>query len=127
MENGFAFSGFDSSAIEMGYSQLAHEWLDNMLSGIDNLAELKVVLYIFRHTCGFQEPEDYKHITIDEFMSGRCYADGSRMDNGTGLSEMSVRSGLKKAEGEGYIEVKTNRRDLARIRKSYRLRFQECE
>ncbi len=114
------YPGFDLSEM-LGYSQLYHDWLDDILQ-IDNLAEMKVVLYIFRHTCGFHEDDEYKHLTIDDFMNGR-YSSSGRMDKGTGLSEMSVRNGLKKAEDEGYILSKTDSRDKARIRKSYRLRF----
>jgi hypothetical protein len=118
------FKGFDSEA--EGYTQLYHDWLDDILQ-IDNLAVMKVVLYIFRHTCGFQEPDIWKHITTDEFMGGRHYADSTRMDQGTGLSENSVRHALTKAEKEGYILSKTDSRDRGRIRKYYKLHFRDGE
>jgi transcription initiation factor IIE alpha subunit len=118
------FAGFDNEA--EGYTQLYHDWLDDILQ-IDNAAELKVVLYIFRHTCGFHEPDVWKHISVDEFMKGRYYADSTRMDQGTSLSENSVRHGLKKAEEDGYILSKTDSRDRARIRKYYMLHFRDAD
>lgn len=122
------FLGFYPLEVTEGYSQFAHEWLDEICSQVDNIAELKVILYIFRHTCGFQEPFKWKRISIDEFMYGRLYADGQgRMDRGTGLSEMSVRNGLKKAEEDGYILCKVDKRDRARIKKFYRLNFRDPE
>ncbi len=64
----------------------------DIIAEIDSLAELKVVLYIMRHTWGFHEYEGNKRITVDEFMYGRK-SNGKRMDAGTRLSEMSVRNG----------------------------------
>lgn len=122
------FPGFCHPDEIEGYSQLAHEWLDEICSQIDNIAEIKVILYIFRHTCGFQEHFKWKRISIDEFMYGRLYAEGQgRMDRGTGLSEMSVRNGLKKAEDDKYILCKVDARDRARIKKFYKLNFREPE
>jgi hypothetical protein len=117
------FTGFDLDDEELGFSKLPHTWLNEVCSRVDNIAELKVILYVFRHTVGFQETEQHKHITIDEFMNGRYKSDGSRMDDGTGLSEMSVRNGLKSAIKHGYLVDKENRSDMARIYKSYRLKL----
>jgi hypothetical protein len=115
------YCGFNTGEM-VGYTQLYHDWLDDILA-IDNLAEMKVVLYIFRHTCGFQEDDKYKYIPLDQFMYGR-YSGEERMDKGTRLSKNSVRHALRKAEEDGYILCKTNSRDKARIKNSYRLRFQ---
>ena len=51
-------------------------WID-ICARIDNLAELKVVQYVLRHTWGYQEYGIKKRITIDEFISGRRRRDGS--------------------------------------------------
>lgn len=117
------FAGFNLDDFKEGFSQLPHEWLNEICVHVDNIAEIKVIFYVFRHTVGFQETEQHKHITIDEFMNGRYRSDGSRMDNGTGLSEMSVRNGLKSAIKHGYLVHKENRSDMARIYKSYRLKL----
>ena len=123
------FPGFNTSF--KGYSQLPNEWLDEIISQIDNIAELKVVLYIYRHTWGYQEkkinPDDpakhdeIKRITTDEFMHGRKKADGTRMDRGTGLSNRSVIDGLRNAVKHGYILETVDDRDKGRVVKSYAL------
>lgn len=103
------------------FTRLPRDWFMECAQ-IDNIAELKVMLYLARHTWGFQEYDKWKRITIDEFVHGR-FGGGIRMDCGAGLSEMSVRNGLKKAIEHGYILEKTNNRDRARIRKSYKLKM----
>ena len=54
-------------------------------------------------------------------MRGRKRADGTRMDKGTGLSEMSVRRGLEAALKRGVIEVVIDDHDKGRVEKRYRL------
>lgn len=125
------FLGFNTSF--KGFSQLPNEWLDEIISQIDNIAELKVVLYIYRHTWGFQEkkinPDDpakhdeIKRITTDEFMHGRKKADGTRMDRGTGLSKHSVIDGLRNAVKHGYILEEIDDSDKGRVIKSYALKI----
>lgn len=80
-----------------------------------------VLLYILRHTWGYQEFGLYKTITIDEFQNGRKYSDGSRMDKGVGFSRGGIHECLVVLERLGYIEVDTNDSDAARIKKAYRL------
>jgi hypothetical protein len=100
---------------------MPNEWI-NICAEITNLAELKVVQYVLRHTWGYHEYDGQpKPITIDEFMHGRKRKDGTRIDKGTGLSEMSVRNGLEKAIEHGYIICESDERDKARIKKSYKL------
>jgi hypothetical protein len=108
------------------FYKLPNEWTD-IVADIDNLAELKVVEYLVRHTWGFGEYDQYKHITVDEFMHGRFKVDGvTRMDKGTGLkSDRSVKDGLKSAIGHGYIVCDVDARDKARIKKSYKLKMRE--
>ena len=89
-----------------------------MLHGM-KASEAKVVLYILRHTWGFNEFDKPKRITLDEFSNGRKRKDRTRMDNGTGLSSTSVRKGLKAAEEHGYISITVDDFDKARIKKSY--------
>lgn len=102
------------------WSKLPHSFIDLMRDM--KLAELKVTLYLLRHTWGFGNFDDFQIITLDEFMSGRKLRDGSRLDSGTGLSKPSVISGLKDAEIIGTIETAINSSDHARVRKGYRLR-----
>lgn len=129
MENGDVeqFSGFYDPRCYDGYSKLPHEFIDDALSRIDSLAEMKVVLYVLRHTWGFQEFDTFKKITTDEFMHGRKRRDGTRMDNGTGLSDFGVRDGLAKAVKHGYLLCEVDKRDLGRIKKYYRLKMRDEE
>jgi len=97
------------------------------MSHIDNLSELKIVLYVMRHTWGFQEFDKHKKITIDEFMRGRKMKDGSRMDSGTGLSNRAVIDGTEKAVRHGFLECETDKRDLGRVKKHYRLKIKDTD
>jgi len=116
------FAGFPLP--KRNYFRLPSIWID-ITSDIDNLSELKVVQYILRHTWSFEEYGIKKRITIDEFISGRRRKDGSRMDKGTGLSEQSVRNGLKAALEHGWIEELVDDRDRGRVRKYYGLKMAE--
>ncbi len=95
------------------------------MARIDNMSELKVILYVMRHTWGFQEFDAHKKITADEFAYGRKLRNGERMDSGTGLSDRSVKDGVAKAVAHGFLECETDKRDLGRIKKSYRLKIKK--
>lgn len=116
------FHGFDRP--ESNFFRMPNSWTD-ITAEINNIAELKVVEYILRHTWGYQEYGVKKHITIDEFVNGRRRQDGSRMDKGTGLSERAVYDGLRKAVANGLIDEETDESDRGRIKKSYSLRMRE--
>jgi hypothetical protein len=100
------------------FSKLPHQLID-LLPCIETVGELKVILYVLRHTWGYQD--DSKRITVDEFMHGRKRRDGRRLDGGTGLSEHTVSDGVKRAMNHGFLSVHVDDRDRARIRKSYSL------
>lgn len=110
------FAGF--SRPSQNYSKLPHDFVD-CLPMIDSMAELKVVIYILRHTWGYSEFGKAKKITADEFMHGRQRKDGTRIDNGTGLSKPSVISGLESAVAHGFILVEVDNSDMARVEKFY--------
>lgn len=116
------FEGFVQP--KKNYFPMPNAWID-ICAGIDNLAELKVVQYVLRHTWGYQEYGIAKAITVDEFMHGRKHQDGkTRMDNGTGLkSDRSVKDGLKAAIKHGYLVCEIDDTDKARIKKSYALKM----
>jgi len=97
----------------------------NITAAINNLAELKVVEYILRHTWGYQEYGIKKHITVDEFVGGRKRQNGSRMDQGTGLSERAVRYGLGRALDDGLIVEEVDATDRGRVKKFYALKMRE--
>lgn len=116
------FQGF--SIPEQNYSKLPHQFID-LLPEIDSLAELKVTLYTLRHTWGFSEYDKPKKITTDEFENGRKRRDGTRIDNGTGLSPNSIRAGLEKAIERGTLTVEVDDTDKARIEKYYSLNMSD--
>lgn len=117
-------SPFDGFTIpQKNYFPMPNIWID-ICAQIDNLAELKVVQYVLRHTWGYREYGIPKAITIEEFMSGRRRADGSRIDNGTGLkSDRSVKDGIKAALDHGYLLCEVDDSDKGRIKKSYALKM----
>lgn len=118
MTNPPKFEGFDIP--RENWFRLPNAWTD-IMAGMDSLAEIKVVMYVLRHTWGFQEYAQWKCLTADEFANGRRREDGSRIDSGTGLSERSVWNGIQSAVDHGYLECQTDTTDRARIKKSYRL------
>lgn len=122
------FAGFRRPETE--FYSTPNEWTD-ITADIDNLAELKIIEYIMRHTWGFKEQRngkwvvDYdkpRKISTDEFMHGRKRQDGSRMDKGTKLSKQSVLTGIEKALEHGYIEY-GEKTAKANTRRSYRLKL----
>lgn len=114
------FKGFDPPA--ENWSKLPHQLINEMHRMTES--ELKVVLYTLRHTWGFGEFEAWeaKSISTDEYINGRRKQDGSRIDNGTGLSKPSVYSGLAKAMEHGYMVRYVDNTDLGRVTHYYRLR-----
>lgn len=120
MFEGFAYP-------ESDFTRIPNEFMESVLSQITSLAELKVILYIMRHTWGFQEYEQYKKFTVDELMNGRKRRDGTRLDNGTGLSESGVKLGSTKALEHGFLECEIDDTDMGRIEKRYRLKMWACD
>lgn len=114
------FSGF--SYPQSNFTRIPNEFFD-LLPVFGSKAEFAIVLYVIRHTWGFQEFDEGKRITVDEFMYGRKKRDGSRLDNGTGLSAPSVRRGIAAAVEHGFLEVEVDDSDAARIEKYYTLKM----
>jgi hypothetical protein len=108
------------------WSKLPHAFIEAM-DKIDSLGEMKVILYILRHTWGFQEFDTHKRITLDEFENGRkCkpsekYPTG-RMDGGCGATRPTIVRGLEKAEEHGFIEIERDDSDGARQKKWYKIK-----
>jgi len=125
-QNHAPFVGFTQESIQGEYFQVPAIFL-SLCAMIDNLAELKVVMYIMRHTWGFREYDTPKRITIDEFANGRKRTDGTRMDFGTGLSQRAVMQGLQRAIDHGIITCYVDDRDQARVKQFYQLSMQNEE
>ncbi len=115
------FPGFDDPTAN--FSKLPHSLIEAFPS-IETVSELKVLLYVLRHTWGFGEYDgDGKRITLDEFANGRKRRDGSRLDGGTGLSYNAIRAGVRLAIKHGFLIREGDGRDAARGSHVYRLRM----
>ena len=111
------FKGF--SPPRENWSKLPHEFIDAMPL-VETGGEMKVILYILRHTWGYQNDE--RKITLDEFEHGRKRRDGTRIDRGTGLTRTTIVNGIRRAVKHGFIVVEVDTRDKARTKKYYALR-----
>lgn len=118
------FPGFYDPRIYNGWTKMPHELIDE-LPNIDSVAELKIILYVMRHTWGFSEIDKLKKITIEEFAHGRLRKDGTRLDNGTGLGLSAVKDGIKKAVEHGYLTADYNKRNPWRVKKHYGPKIRE--
>jgi len=112
------FEGFTPPVDD--YFRMPNEWI-NICAKMDSLSELKIIQYVLRHTWGYQGFSGARKITIDEFMYGRKRKDGSRIDDGTGLSKQSVITAVGLAIQHGYLTCDTDKKDLARQKKYYQL------
>ena len=119
------FPGFPSP--EENWSKLPHQLIE-ALPDFSSLAELKVVLYILRHTWGYQEFGEFKRITLDEFQHGRRRKDRSRLDSGIGMSENAIMDGLDRAIKHGFIiQSKDSRHRPGRPAHIYQLKEYSSE
>ena len=99
-------------------------------------SEIKVLLYILRHTWGFPDDDrrEPKRLTFDDFLRGRearsrKTGKRKRMDSGCGLTQKGTLSKALTALATKHklILVIEDRHDGARVRKSYRSRLPEDE
>ncbi|OGC90207.1 MAG: hypothetical protein A2W25_15495 [candidate division Zixibacteria bacterium RBG_16_53_22] len=116
------FQGFNEP--KENWSKLPHEFI-NALPLVSSESELKVILYILRHTWGYGDSE--KKITLDEFANGRKRRDGTHIDNGTGQSINAIKDGLKRAAEHGFIDSETDESDKARHKSYYWLKMSEVD
>jgi len=114
------FSGFEKP--KQNWSKLPHAMIES-LDSISSLAELKVILYVLRHTWGFQEFDEMKRITLDEFENGRKKRDGSRIDPGVGMSRNAIKDGISRAIKDGFLTQEKDGRDRGRSSHTYKLRM----
>jgi hypothetical protein len=90
------------------YTPIPDQLLDGVMAFLSG-AELKVLLYIMRHTYGYKKSAD--SISVKQMVEGITAGDGTVVDHGTGLSKASVHSAVKRLEEKALILVE--RRDTA--------------
>jgi hypothetical protein len=87
-----------------------------------------VLVYVLRHTWGFQEFGRTKRITHDEFQHGRKRRNGSRLDGGIGMSPNSIKDGVRRAVAHGFlVQEVEHRRDRGRRSYLYSLRMSNSD
>jgi len=116
------FEGFEPPS--ENWSKLPHAMINNLCI-VETLAEMKVILYVLRHTWGFQEFDELKRITLDEFQNGRKRKDGSRIDGGTGLSVNAIKDGIARAIEHGFLIQQSDERDAGRQSHCYALNMSD--
>src|SRR5882724_11104204 len=116
------FDGFEYANPALGYTQIANGNFA-ILTRIDTLSEVKVILFLMRITWGYQEFDQEKAITVDEFVNGRKRKDGTRIEEGCGLKESAVKEGLAFAIAHGYVLCTIDESDKGRVKKFYRLKM----
>jgi len=117
------FRGFSSP--EQNWYKMPNEFTELAASLVRRrmTAVVILLLYIMRHTWGFQEYGIAKKITLDEFINGRKLANGVRMDSGTGLSDLTIRSAINDAVKVGVLVMEVDDHDKGRMKRYFRLRM----
>jgi len=116
------FEGFPGFK-QPGYTQIPDIFLDKVLSRLKE-SELKLLLYVFRHTFGYGK--DIDEISMQQLTTGVVQSDGERIDHGTGLTEVTIYRAVKSLEEKKLIVVERKRYDERTRRKvnRYRVRFE---
>ena len=96
------FEGFG----EPTFTGIPNKFLDFLMQALSE-SELKVMLYIFRHTYGYTtqygDRKAADAISYSQFMEGIKRFDGSQVDRGAGVSERSLATALKSLVQRGFI------------------------
>lgn len=83
------------------FTTIPNYFLDKIAPTL-NPSELRVMLYIYRHTLGFQKLND--SISYDQFLHGILTHDRRALDNGAGVSRGSLVAALSSLENKGFIK-----------------------
>lgn len=85
------------------YTQVPDQLFDELLPTLSE-SELKVLLYVVRHTLGWRKDED--SISVSQLAGGITRRDGTVLDRGTGLSRTSIRKATAALVGRGILTVR---------------------
>lgn len=97
-KNAPKFSGFPEP--KTNFTGIPNIFFDEIMPFLKEGA-LKVMLYIFRHTYGWQKDVDC--ISISQFVNGIVTKRGKRLDYGTGLGTSTVKEAITALIQGGYI------------------------
>jgi hypothetical protein len=87
------------------YTGIPNYFLDHIAPSL-SASELRVMLYVLRHTLGYQKFSDT--ICYDQFLNGITTRDGRKLDNGTGISRCSLVAALANLEKKKLISRTSN-------------------
>jgi DNA-binding transcriptional ArsR family regulator len=90
------FGGYQSPH----YTIVPDELFDEQMAELSG-PELKVLLYIIRHTYGFKKDND--NISISQMLNGIIKRDGTRQDKGCGLSKPTLLQALRDLQERNLI------------------------
>ena len=90
------FEGFASP----NFTSVPDEFFDYVAPRLSG-GEVKVALYMIRRTYGFKKESD--NISISQMLNGIVRRDGSRLDDGAGLSKTTLLESLKRLEEKNII------------------------
>lgn len=82
------------------FTAIPNYFLDHIAPQL-SASELRVMLYIYRHTLGYQKLAD--SLSYDQFLNGVTTGDGRRLDEGARVSRGSLVSALASLETKGLI------------------------
>jgi DNA-binding MarR family transcriptional regulator len=84
------------------YTPIPDQLLDDVMAFLSG-AELKVLLYIMRHTYGYKKSAD--NISLSQLAEGITTRNSRVVDRGTGLGRTAIKQALKTLEAKGLIIV----------------------
>jgi hypothetical protein len=86
--------------LQQGFTQIPNYFLDHIAPELSQ-TELRVMLYVYRHTLGFQKLSDT--ICYEQFLNGVVTSDGRRVDQGAKVSRRALVPALAALEARGLI------------------------
>ena len=96
---------FWEAAGNITFTAIPNNFLDNIAPTL-NPSELRVMLYIYRHTLGFQKLTDT--ISYDQFLNGQVTHNNRSLDKGAGISRNSLVAALASLENKALIRRQHN-------------------
>src|SRR3954471_257059 len=88
------------------YTQVPDELIDDIMVDLTG-AELKVLLYVIRHTFGYGKDSDT--ISLSQMLNGIHRSDGTIVDRGTGLSKKTLLTAINTLESRKFILTERRR------------------